>query len=293
MNHISGVSLFVRVAQAGSFVEAARQEGVSPSAVSKSITRLEQRLGVKLVHRSTRSLSLTAEGRIYLESCLQVLSQLQTVESSLGNAIEQPQGRLRISLPMVCGFLLPALADFSSRYSAVVIDIEFSDRLVEVIAEGFDLVIRTGSLSDSRLSARPLERFKAKVVGSPGYFLRNGTPMQPADLQQHHCLHYRFSHSGKIEPWRFHPDIVMGEAQLPPVMICNSLEARIHYAKQGSGLAWVPDFSVRTELGDGSLLSVLDDCVAHADEFSMVWPSGKQTTPKLRAFIDFMSARVQ
>lgn len=290
MNHLNGVSLFVQVAESGSFVEAARMAGVSPSAASKGISRLEQRLAVRLFHRSTRSLSLTAEGKIYLDSCRQVLSELRSVESRLGKSATQPQGLLRVSLPMVSGFLLPLLSEFSRRHPAVQLEMEFTDRLVDVIAEGFDVVIRTGSLQDSRLSSRLLTTFKAKVVGSPGYFQRKGLPAHPSELLHHDCLHYRFPHTGKIEQWHFDPQAMADELRLPATMICNSLEARIHYATQGAGIAWVPDFAVSNELKNGWLLSVLDDYIEHSDTFSLVWPSGRRTVPRLRAFIDFMSA---
>ncbi|WP_236849208.1 LysR substrate-binding domain-containing protein [Chania multitudinisentens] len=167
---------------------------------------------------------------------------------------------------------------------------EFTDRLVDIIAEGFDIVIRTGPLQDSRLSARRLLGFKGKIVGSPGYFDRKGIPVHPSELEHHACLHYRFPHSGKTEKWCFSSEANIKELSLPTAMICNSLEARIHYAKQGVGLAWVPDFSVNTALEEGSLRSVLDSFIAHTDAFSMVWPSGRQTIPKLRTFIDFMSS---
>lgn len=292
MNSLNGVSLFVQVAESGSFVEAARLAGVSPSAASKSISRLEQRLATRLLHRSTRSLSLTTEGALYLETCRQVLAQLQSVEARLSTAVEQPQGIVRVSLPMVGGFLLPALSAFSVRHPAVHLHLEFTDRLVDVIAEGFDIVIRTGPLQDSRLSTRPLTHFTAKVVGSPSYFARKGIPRHPTELAAHECLHYRFPHSGKLEPWRFVPHAMAGDLHLPATLVCNSLEARIHYARQGLGIAWVPDFSVSAHLQDGSLLSVLDEFIAHTDTFAMVWPSGRQALPKLRAFIDFMSAEM-
>jgi DNA-binding transcriptional LysR family regulator len=292
MHSLNGVSLFVQVAESGSFVEAARLAGVSPSAASKSISRLEERLAVRLFHRSTRSLSLTDEGRLYLDTCRHVLAELQSVEARLDKSAGQPRGTLRISLPMVGGFLLPALSDFSASHPDVQLDLEFTDRLVDVVAEGFDVVIRTGSLQDSRLSARVLNSFRGKVVGSPDYFNRKGIPVHPAELQHHDCLHYRFPHSGKTEQWHFVPQAGVSELQLPAVMVCNSLEARIHYAKQGLGIAWVPDFSVSHALKDGTLLSVLDDFIAHTDTFSMVWSSGRQIISRLRAFIDFMCARM-
>ena len=192
---------------------------------------------------------------------------------------------------MVGGLLLPALSDFSAKYPAVQMELHFTDHLVDVIAEGFDVVIRTGALQDSRLSARPLCRFNAVVVGSPAYFERKGIPRHPADLAHHDCVHYRFPHSGKIEAWRF-SDAPNAHLTLPRSMVCNSLEARIHYAKRGLALAWVPDFSVPDELASGALLAVLQDYADHTDSLSMVWPSGRQAIPKLRAFIDFMSAQM-
>lgn len=292
MNALNGVELFLQVVETGSFVGAARLAGVSPSAASKSIARLEARLSVRLFHRSTRSLSLTDEGKTYLETCRSVMAQLQSIESRLGNSAEMPQGTLRISVPMVSGFLLQGLSDFSLRYPSVRLEVDFSDRLVDIVAEGFDVVIRTGPLQDSRLTMRSLASFRAAIVGSPAYFARHGVPISPSDLQHHKCLHYRFPHSGKIENWRFISAVESNGLHLPEVMTCNSLEARIHYAKQGVGLAWVPDFSIHDAVRDGTLLQVLDDYIEHTDAFSMVWAAGKNTIPKIRAFIDFLSERM-
>lgn len=201
MDSLSGFSVFVQVADTRSFVSAGRQLGLSPSAVGKNVARLEEKLGVRLFHRSTRSITLTAEGALFLERCRRILAEVEAAQLELSQASGKPTGRLRISLPMVSTLMLPVLGDFMRQYPDIALDLDFTDQLVEVIEEGFDAVIRTGEPADSRLSARHLGYFSALLVASPAYLAEKGTPQAPGDLLRHHCLHYRFPHTGKLEKW--------------------------------------------------------------------------------------------
>ena len=182
MDSLSGFTVFVRVAETRSIVGAARTLGVSASAVGKRVARLEEKLGVRLFHRSTRSITLTAEGGLFLERSRRILAEIEATELELSQSRETPRGRLRVSLPLVSGLVLPTLADFMQAYPDIELDLDFSDRVVDVVDEGFDVVLRTGQPVDSRLSMRELGEFQLKLVGSPAYFARHGTPRCPEDL---------------------------------------------------------------------------------------------------------------
>lgn len=289
MDSFSGVAVFVRVAETRSFVTAGRQLALSPSAVSKSIARLEDKLGVRLFHRSTRSITLTAEGALFLTRSRRILAEMDAARLELSQAAVRPSGRLRLSLPLVSSLLLPVLGEFMRQYPEIELDLDFSDRLVDVIEEGFDAVIRTGEPADSRLSARRLGGFSMRLIASPAYLSQRGTPLQPQDLLQHSCLHYRFPNSGKLEKW---PLLRAGDLALPVSMVCNNIEARVCFALKGLGIACLPDFAIDPLLAEGRLVPVLDDEVARQGEFHILWPAGKQASPKIRALVDFLAARV-
>ena len=295
MKSLGRFVLFVQVAETRSFVGAGRLLGISASAVGKSISRLEDKLGVRLFHRSTRSVTLTAEGMMFLERSKRILAEIEAAEQELVSVAEAPRGKLRVSLPLVSALVLPVLADFMREYPNVELDLDFTDRQVDVIDEGFDAVVRVGEPKDSRLSARTLGDFRRVLVGSPAYFAERGVPLRPADLASHACLHYRYPSSGKIEQWALRcaddaadaPEIV-----LPTAMICNNIETRLCFALQGLGIAYLPDFAVREPLASGKLVSVLDKYVDASATFRILWPASRHPSPKLRAFIDFLAARV-
>jgi DNA-binding transcriptional LysR family regulator len=292
MDSLNGFTVFVQVAETRSFVETGRLLGVSASAVGKSVARLEARLGARLFHRSTRSITLTAEGTQFLERSRRILAEIEAAELELSHATTAPRGRLRVSLPLVSSLVLPVLGEFMRQYPEIELDLDFTDRMVDVIEEGFDVVVRTGEPADSRLSARRLGEFQMLLVASPEYLKQRGTPQRPADLAQHSCLHYRYPNTGKLEVWplRITPD--EPELQIPTSMICNNIETRVCFALQGLGIACLPDFAIRDVIADGRLHTVLDQYVQRTGAFHVLWPSGRQAAPKIRAFIDFLSERV-
>lgn len=292
MDSLSSITVFVQVAETRSFVAAGRQLGVSASAVGKSVSRLEERLGVRLFHRSTRSIALTAEGALFLARSQRILAEIETAEAELSHSAKAPRGRLRVSLPLVSGLILPVLADFMSAYPDIQLDLDFSDRLVDVIEEGFDAVVRSSEPTDSQLAARRLGSFRRVLVGSPEYFARRGTPQRPADLAHHSCLQYRFPNSGKLEPWPLLSPAGEPELRLPISMVCNNIETRVCFAMRGLGIACVPDFAIRDALASDSLRTVLDDYTNFEGTFRVMWPSSPYMSPKLRVFVDFLSERV-
>ncbi|MGJ7563280.1 LysR family transcriptional regulator [Variovorax sp. GB1R11] len=293
MDSLSGFTVFIQVAETRSFVTAGRALGVSASAVGKRVARLEERLGVRLFHRSTRSITLTAEGTLFLARSRRVLAEIEAAEQELSQSSGAPRGKLRVSLPLVSSLVLPVLADFMRDHPAIELDLDFSDRLVDVIEEGFDAVVRTGELADSRLSARRLGAFSQLLVASPDYLARRGTPTSLAELAAHACLHYRYPATGKVEVWPLLPLPDGSECRPPVSMVCNNIETRLCFAQRGRGIACLPDFSVREALAAGRLRSVLADQVRpHTIGLGVLWPSGRHPSPKLRAFIDFLGAHL-
>jgi DNA-binding transcriptional LysR family regulator len=198
MDSLGSISVFVLVAQTRSFTDAGRVLGVSSSAVGKSIARIEERLRVRLFHRSTRSITLTGEGALFLERCRRILAEVEAAEQELTQTAASPRGKLHISLPQVRGLLMPVLTDFMRAYPDIELDVDFSDRMVDVIEEGFDAVVRTGKPEDSRLMARLLGHYRLVLVGSPDYFAQHGVPLSPQDLSNHACLRHKFCATGKL-----------------------------------------------------------------------------------------------
>ncbi|WP_192456682.1 LysR family transcriptional regulator [Musicola keenii] len=292
MESLNGFVVFVQVAETRSFVAAGRLLGVSASAVGKSVARLEEKLGVRLFHRSTRSVTLTAEGSLFLERSRRILAEIDAAEQELSQASSVPCGRLRVSLPLVSSLVLPVLGEFMRKYPEIELDLDFTDRLVDVIEEGFDAVVRTGEPVDSRLSARRIGCFKTRLVASPDYLARRGTPMVPADLRQHVCLHYRWPNSGKLETWALNPMLGEPELQLPTSMVCNNIETRLCFALQGLGIAYLPDFAIQEPLADGRLTLILADHVEHTGVFHVLWPASRHPSPKVRVLVDFLCERV-
>lgn len=292
MDSLSGFIVFVQVAETRSFVAAGRLLGVSASAVGKSVARLEKKLGVRLFHRSTRSITLTAEGTLFLERSRRILAEIEAAELELSQATATPRGRLRVSLPMVSTLVLPVLGEFMRTYPEIELDLDFTDRMVDVIEEGFDAVVRTGEPADSRLTARQLGSFQMLLVASPEYLEKRGIPKRPADLAGHACLHYRFPNTGKLEVWPLRRGAEASELLLPTSMICNNIETRVCFALQGLGIACLPDFAIRNALVEGRLHTILDKYVERSGTFRVLWPASRHPAPKLRVFVDFLSERI-
>ncbi|RDI08404.1 LysR family transcriptional regulator [Comamonas sp. AG1104] len=288
MDSFSGLESFVRAADLLSFAEAGRALGISASAVGKNVARLEQQLGLRLFHRTTRQVRLTQEGTLFHERCRRILDELHDARAAMQAAAQAPRGRLRVSLPTIgYRFLLPVLPEFQARYPEVELDLDFNDHLVDVVEAGLDVVIRSGELADSRLVARRLGPFRFILAASPAYLAERGVPLTPADLAGHTSLRYRFLNSGKLEEWT-----LPGLPAMPIALACNNMEAMLGAAVSGLGLAYMPDFLARDALARGELQQVLAQQLTHSGQFSALWPSSRQLSPKVRAFVDFASERL-
>ena len=200
MDSLGSLNIFVQAAEARSFTVAGRQLGVSSSAIGKAVARMEERLGVRLFHRSTRSITLTAEGTLFLERCRRIFSEIEAAELELSQTQEAPRGTLRVALPLVGMLMIPTLIAFMRAYPEIV-----CDRVVDVIVEGFDAVGRFAEVADSRLMSRALGTYRRRLVAAPAYLAAKGVPLIPDDLKAHACLHHKFPTSGRFERWPLLP----------------------------------------------------------------------------------------
>lgn len=292
MDYLGALGVFVLAAETRSFTEAGSKLGISPSAVGKAVARLEQELNVRLFHRSTRSITLTAEGHLFLERCQRILTEFEAAKGELSQASNVPQGRLRVSLPQIGLYLMPQLSAFQQMFPQVALELSFGDRLVNVVEEGFDVVLRIGEVDDSRLSMRQLSSYPHLLVASPAYLARYGTPVHPAELQQHVCLRYRFPNSGKLLPWPLLEQGQPASIELPESVIANDSAALHAMAEAGVGIVLLPEMVVADSLAAGRLVQLLPEQVIDQRKVYLLWPSRRQLLPKLRVFIDFMVERL-
>ena len=293
LDSLGALTAFARAAETRSFTDAGRQLGVSSSAIGKAVARLEERLGVRLFHRSTRSITLTQEGKLFLDSCRRIFSEIEAVEQEFAQTKGAPAGKLRVSLPMIGMLMMPTVGQFMRAYPDIELDLDFTDHLVDVIDGGFDVVVRTGEVADSRLMARTLGNYRLEITGAPAYFARAGTPVTPADLANHICLHHRYPTTGKLQRWPFaKPSVGSTEIALPISAAVSTVEPLVSLAEAGLGIVCVPDFAIRRQLTEGTLVTVLDEHIEHKGVFRAVWPSSRYVAPKLRVFVDFLAARL-
>jgi DNA-binding transcriptional LysR family regulator len=293
MENLGTIVTFVRTAETLSFVRAGRALGISASAVGKNVAKLEQSLGVRLFHRSTRRVNLTEEGALFYERCRRVLDDLRDAEAMLSQSALTPRGKLRVSLPTVgYRFLMPILPEFSARYPEIELDLDFDDRILDVIEESLDVVVRSGELPDTRLMSRRLRTFRFVLCASPDYLTRYGTPSTPQDLLSHRCLRFRFPTTGKLQEWLLKSKDSGIALRLPATLICNNIEALHTAAIGGFGIAQMPDFLAREAIECGALRTMLDDDLINPGQFWALWPSSRQLSPKVRAFVDFLGERL-
>ena len=292
MESLVGITTFVQVAEVGSIAEAGRVLGISASAVGKMIARLEEQYNVRLFHRSTRSIRLTAEGEMFLARCHRILNEVEAAEAELANSSGVPRGRLRISVPQLTDLVMPVIHGFMHAYPEVDVDLDLSDRMVDIIEEGFDVVIRTGDQVDSRLVSHKLGTSRRVLVASIEYFKRHGVPKTPADLLEHRCLLHKFPASGRMEKWRLELSDGRSELPLRETRMFSTVESITFLARRGDGIAYVPEFLVAQDLLRGEMRTVLDEFVDDPVTFWAVWPASRQASPKLRVFVDHVRANL-
>lgn len=291
MDKFNGLTAFVKTVDLGSFVAAGQVLDLSASAVGKAVARLEAQLGVRLLQRSTRRISLTEEGRLLHERGRRMLDDWHDTQSMLSESRERPRGHLRLSAPIVSHhFLLPALPSFTERYPEVDLDIDFNDRLVDLIDKNIDLAIRSGDLADSSLISRPLVPYRMLLCAAPDYLQRHGTPLCVQDLKTHACIRFRYPNAGRLQVWQLSGLSADEAPQLKTVLVCNNMEAVLQATVDGMGISWMPDFLAKKALADGRLFQVLGAQTDGGGFFHLVWPSGRHLSPKVRVLVDHLRA---
>ena len=286
------LELFSAVARKGSFSAAGRVLGLTPSAVSRAVDRIEARLGVRLLLRSTRALTFTAEGQAYLQTARRILADLDDAEQAIADS-GQPRGRLRVSAALAHGRLcvVPLLGDFAREYPHVLVDISLSDTLVDVAGGQADVAIRFGPLADSALTARKLSENGRVIVASPAYLARHGTPLVPEDLHHHNCLNFNFRRAEPV--WPFRRDGHDFALSVAGNIEANNGETLAELAALGVGLARVGAFSVVGDLASGRLVPVLEAFnPGDAEAIHAVFAGGPNMPARVRVFVDFLSRRL-
>ncbi|NOV19177.1 LysR family transcriptional regulator [Ensifer adhaerens] len=280
---VAALRAFVAAAELRSFKGAGVALGITSSAIGKAISGLELQLGCALFHRTTRSVSLTEAGSIYLVRVRNILEELKAAEDEVAEVSQEPRGRLRVGLPLGGELLTSVMARFTALYPGIILELDYSDRLVDVIEEGYDVVIRTGELSASRLIHRKLGSFDWVLAASPSYLEAHGEPRKPSDLLVHTCLRQKFW-NGRLVPWPFpnEPDF---EA---PISLTSTINGPLFdMALCGGGIAAFPSFILTASLANASLKIVLEGQMERRGTYNILWPPDRYRVPKVRAFVDF------
>jgi DNA-binding transcriptional LysR family regulator len=292
MDRLTAIEVFVKVVESHSFAAAARQLGLSPAMASKHIQALEERLGARLLNRTTRRLSLTEVGRGYYERSRQVLTDLEEADRAAGNLQRTPRGRLKVNAPFSFGIrhVGPAVAAYLGTYPEVTIDLDLNDRYVDILAEGVDLALRIGRLPDSSLIARRLAPIRLVAFAAPDYLARHGTPRTPADLAAHNCLLYTYA--ATADEWRFiGPEGKDAVVRVTGRLSANNGDVLLAAAMGGLGIGLGPTFIAGEHVQAGRLATLLPGYAPPEVALYAVYPPGRHLSAKLRSFVEFLAAR--
>ncbi|MEL6760873.1 MAG: LysR family transcriptional regulator [Myxococcota bacterium] len=289
---LPSILAFVQVAQLGAFNEASKALDLSPSATSKAVSRLEERLGTKLLHRTTRSVSLTPEGERYLEGAKKALEDLGAIGQEVADTRATPKGRLKVSAPSPMGrlWLADIIADFIKQWPEVEVELTLADHLADLASEGIDLAIRSGGMAESaHLIARRLYNEELMVCAAPDYWEKNGRPRHPDDLITHCCLNFRAAQTGRLFPWMFTID---GEPQRRDAngpFVVDEGEMNLRMTLNGTGVGQLPGYMVRRHLKTGALIEVLEDYRPPKTPISAMYLDRRLLSPRVRAFVDHVA----
>ncbi len=292
MNNFSDIVAYVRVVEAHSFVAAAQTLGMSPSAISKAVSRLEERLGARLLNRTTRSLSLTDVGSSFYERCREALGQLDHAESEVSESRGVSRGRLRVDVPISLGrrLIVPALPRFIAQYPEISVQMSMNDRVVDLVQEGIDAALRVGNLSDSSLIARRIAQLRGVTCASPEFIERYGEPRDPTELKPEHCITMFKLGNNQTRDWLFRKGTIEHHVTPAARLSFSDPESAVQAAVSGAGFVRALDFTVEAQVAAGLLRPVLQDWNDGAWwPISVVYPQHRQPTAKIRAFIDFVS----
>ena len=291
MDRFEAMQAFARTAELGSLSAAARAIDTSPASVSRLIAGLEDRLGARLIERTTRRLTLTESGRLYLERCRRILDELGEAEQAVAGLAGAPAGELRVSGPTLFGrhYLAAALPGFLARHPGVSLSLDLADRFVNLVEEGVDVAVRIGEPKDSSLIARRLGSFRRVVVAAPDYLLRDGEPARPEELAGRQCL--RFTMLADAQEWRFARGPEQVSVKVGGRLRANNADAAIAAALNGGGITLASSWQVREHVRAGRLRLLLADWRTPEIVIQALYPSARHLSPKVRAFVDYLAER--
>lgn len=295
MRNLNALLVFTKVAETCSFTVAAHRLGLTSSAVSKSIARLEEELGVKLLHRSTRLVSLTDEGASFFERCRSILAEVDEAESAITQNNTTPKGVLSVQMPVALGrkLIAPKLLSFTQQYPELVLNVEMSDRLVDLQYEGMDAVVHVGPVTDTRVSVKKLCNLRFAAFASPDYLAKHGVPNTPGDLDKHHCMAYLLPRTGQHRPWLFSKNGQIFEQSVVGALNINNAESLLEAAIAGGGITMISHFIAADAWRSGQLTRILSDYVVEGPEVSVLYQARHNIPAKVKAFIDFLTNVVQ
>ena len=285
MDRLHAMRVYSRVARLGSFARAADQLELSRAAVSEAVAALEAHLGARLLTRTTRRVTLTAEGADFLERCLRILAEVEAAEEAVRGTRTRPQGSLRVDVPTAFGrgLLLPALPQFMKRYPDLKLDLRFNDRVVDLVAEQIDVAVRVGAVRQASYVARRIATTRRVIVASPAYLAAAGRPLRPEDLAGHRLLGLASGATGRPQPWQLRGSRTFAEF----AAVFNLAEAQLAAALAGAGLAQTLDLLAGELIARGRLETVLDGYVGDGPPISLVYPASARGSVRLRVFADF------
>lgn len=288
---LDGIVVFTEVIKHGSFTLAAQHTGHSTSYISKEINKLEERLGVRLMNRTTRSLSLTAEGELYFQQCQNIIGEASQTELALSGQQLDPTGVLRVSCPIGLGVskMQDIFTDFMALYPHVDLELDLSNRKVDMIAEGFDVIIRaTEHLEDSSLICKRILQSRGITLASPDYLKEFGIPTTPEELKTHKCITY--SHLKQPKVWEYKNQYGKRiQVDVKSRILTNSSELELSFCKAGQGITRLPEFLLQDELKSGELVELFSEYQPTVIDVFLIYPSRKHMSSKVRSFIDFVS----
>ncbi|WP_093346754.1 LysR family transcriptional regulator [Variovorax sp. PDC80] len=291
MNKLQAIEVFVQVVDTGSFTRAAENLKLPKATVSTLIQSLESSLSAKLLHRTTRKVSVTAEGAAYHERCLRILSDVREADESLSRTRRSPAGRLRVDAPtgLASLVIIPALPEFFARYPDIHLELGCSDRPVDLIEEGVDCAVRGGELGDSRLVARRVGAMHYVTCASPAYIERHGRPLHPDDLARHRCVNYFSARTGEMFHWDFTRGGERVQLVLPGQIALNDSYAYTAAGLSGLGIVQMANFLLRPMIEDGRFVPVLEDWSNDPMPIHVVFPQNRHLSNKVRVFVDWVA----
>ncbi len=291
MDRFLELAAFVRTVDRGSQAAAAPELGVTPAMVGRYVRALEDRLGTRLLNRTTATQSLTEAGQMFHAQASSILDHLEEAEMAASDRQAEPHGALRVNAPMVFGvrYLAAAAAEFGALHPRLRVDLSLNDRVVDLVEEGYDVAVRIGDLADTSLIARRLAPCRIVLCASPGYLRRMGAPERPEDLRGHNCLMYTYARNGGI--WRLHRDGEVVEVRPKGKLVANNGDALLAAALADAGIGTHPTFIAAEPLRDGRLVQVLPDWSLDSLTVYAMYPSIRNLSPKVRGFVDFLVGR--